>query len=224
MTDSSAENEIPDPPDAIGTDADDGRPDSVLDGDIYLSLPLMTSLPLAALYCALLIWRFGFDMVLVSLIPFAIVTSVITIIDLRELRIPDALTRPATFILPLLLAVASQSSRWTSVSVQRALIAGALTFVGYFLVWLIAALLIGVNAFGFGDVKLSPVLGAQLGFFSFETLVRGLLLTHLIAGAIALIVIIALKVTKRGTPLKAGIPLGPSMVLGSICSLLWYTW
>lgn len=200
------------------------RPDSVLDGDIYFTIPLWSSAVLAALYCALLIWRFGFDIVLVSLIPFAIVTSILTVIDLRELRLPDVWTRPSTAILPVLLAIAAQSQRWPDVSFKRALIAGGLTFVGYFVIWLAAALLIGVHAFGFGDVKLAPILGAQLGFFGYETLIRGLLLTHVLAGVVSVIVVLVLKFARRKDAFKAGIPLGPSMVLGAILALLWYTW
>lgn len=208
---------------AAPTEDGSSRPASVLEGDIYWPIPLSSAIILAAVFIALLVWRFKFDAVLISLIPFACVTALLAVIDLRELRLPNAITWPSTLAAVPLLALSTASTNWPTVSLRRALILGAATFVLYFIMWFGAAFAFGANAFGFGDVKLSPILGAQMGFFSLNTALRSILLTHLIAAGVALIVIAVLKIRGKDNVLKASIPLGPSMVLGSIIALIWYT-
>ena len=83
------------------------QPSSVGKNDIAWPVPVVSMYPLAAALSGLMVWAFGLDWVLVSLIPFVIFLSATTVIDLRELRIPDKLTKPAAIAAVPLLACPS---------------------------------------------------------------------------------------------------------------------
>ncbi len=70
-------------------------------------------------------------------------------------------------------------------------------------------------ALGFGDVNLSGVLGLLLGW---PGIIAGLLMAILIGGAVSLLFILSLLVTRRYRPLMA-IPYAPFLILGAIVLL-----
>ena len=165
--------------------------------------------PLAAVLSGVMLWAFVVDWVLVSIVPFVVFLAVMTVIYLREVRIPDKITRPAALLALPLLALSSLTD-WSDVSLLRAAL-GALVMGGiYFLLFFIYP-----AGMGFGDVKLAPIIGAQLGFFGWLTLVRGLVLAYLIVGPFAILLLIFGR-ARRNT----GFPFGPFMAAGAVVSLV----
>lgn len=197
-------------PDAAGADdVNSERPASVGENDIAWPVPTATMAPLAAVLSGLMLWAFGFDWVLVSIVPFVIFLAVMTVIDLRELRIPDKLTRPAALLIGPLLAL-SLLSDWSDVSLLRALLGALAMGAFYFLLFFIYP-----AGMGFGDVKLAPIIGAQLGFFGWFVLIRGIVLAYLIVGPFAILLLIFGR-ARRST----GFPFGPFMAAGAIVALV----
>jgi|GEM_PF-842804 len=195
--------------DGAAADAASDRPGSVGENDIAWPVPVATMWPLGVVFAGVLVWAFGFDWVLVSLVPYGIFLAVMTVIDLRELRIPDKLTRPASVAAIPLLALATLTD-WDDASLVRALL-GALALGGfYFLLFFIYP-----AGMGFGDVKLAPILGAQLGFFGWVPLIRGTIAAYLIVGPIAILLLIFGR-ARRNT----GFPFGPFMAVGSLVALV----
>ena len=165
--------------------------------------------PLAAALSGLMVWAFGFDWVLVSLIPFVIFLSIMTVIDLRELRIPDKLTKPAAIATIPLLALALLSN-FDDISLIRALLGAAAMGAFYFTLFFIYP-----AGMGFGDVKLAPIIGAQLGFFGWIPEIRGLIFAYLIVGPVAILLLIFGRAR-----MKTGFPFGPFMAAGAIVALV----
>ncbi len=158
------------------------QPSSVGENDIAWPVPVVAMYPLATALSGLMVWAFGLDWVLVSLIPFVIFLSAMTVIDLRELRIPDRLTKPAAMAM------------------------GAIYFI---------LLFIYPAGMGFGDVKLAPIIGAQLGFFGWIPEVRGLIAAYLIVGPVAILLLIFGRAHA-----KTGFPFGPFMATGAVVALV----
>lgn len=185
------------------------RPPSVGEDDLAWPVPVAAMAPLAAILIGLVVWGFGFDWVLVSVVPFVAMLAVMIVIDLRELRIPDKLTAPSAILAVPLLAL-SLLSDWSDLSLLRALL-GALAMGGfYFVLWIIYP-----PGMGFGDVKLAPTIGAQLGLFGWVPLIRGIIAAYFIAGPVAILLLVFGK-AKR----KTGFPFGPFMAVGAVAALL----
>ncbi len=122
-----------------------------------------------ALLWALLAWRFG-PLSEWALSPaylaFAFVAVALTWIDADVHRLPRGLTRPAYPLLVAQLALASLASGdWAAL--RRAAIAGAVLWLIYFVLALVAALL--GSGFGFGDVTLAGLVGLATGYVSVST-------------------------------------------------------
>ena len=190
---------------------DDGSvgADDIGADDIAWPVPEATMIPLALALSGLMLWAFGMDWVLISVIPFVVFLSAMTVIDLRELRIPNKLTQPAALAAIPLLAL-SLLTDWSDVSLLRALF-GALAMGGfYFLLFFIYP-----AGMGFGDVKLAPIIGAQLGFFGWIPEARGVIAAYLIVGPVAILLLILGRAGR-----KSGFPFGPFMAAGAIVALV----
>lgn len=177
--------------------------------DLNWPIPEATMLPLAAIFVAAMVWAFGFDRVLIVLVPFVVLLAAITVIDLRELRVPDRLVAPAAIVAVPLLAIAA-TSPWPDLSLWRAIAAGAAMGFGYFVLAIVHP-----AGMGLGDVKLSPIIGAQLGLFGWIPTVRGVLLAFLLVGPVALLLLLVKKAKAQ-----SGLPFAPFMALGAIGALL----
>lgn len=202
----------PTSPDEPAERPDTESPDSDIE-DLALSVP-MAVIPLLAVALAALMWAgFGNDRLLVSVVPFVLLLAAITVIDLRELRVPNKLTGPAALAaLPLLLL--ASTSDWSDLSIGRALL-GALAYGSfYFVIWFVYP-----PGMGFGDVKLAPIIGAQLGLFGWVPLVRSLLLAHLVSGLVAVAIILIGLATRGRWRFRTAFPFAPFMVIGAIAAL-----
>lgn len=157
----------------------------------------------------LLAWRFGLDPVLPALLALAATGVVLSIVDLTEHRLPNAVLLPTLGVLAVLLVVASAlSGEW--IRLLWALAGGAGMFALYFTLALISP-----SAMGMGDVKFAAPLGLVLGWFGWQMWIAGLIGAFLVGGMIAVVALVLRRVTLRGS-----IPFGPSMLTGTILAIV----
>lgn len=132
------------------------------------------------------------------------VTTILIVTDLDHMRIPNRILYPGGFACLALLGLGAFADGRLG-DLVRGLAAGALYWCVFLVVWLSAR----GQGFGFGDVRLSALLGLFLGFHSWQLLAWGLLATALLGG-IPAIVLLAL-----GKGRKTLLPYGPPLILGT---------
>ena len=155
---------------------------------------------------AVMALRFGLSPVLPAFLLLAALAPVLTVIDLRWRLLPDPLTLPACPAAALLLAAGA-----------LAIPGGARHFLaalaGLAVAWLFFALLALIHpaGLGWGDVKLSGVLGLYLGWLGAAAVAAGLLGAFVLAALAGLGLIAAGRATR-----KSQIPFGPFMLVSAI--------
>lgn len=151
---------------------------------------------------------------LVDLAAFSVLVvacALLVPIDLAVYRLPDKLVLPLYPVLLVGLAVtAGMFDEWGSFG--RAVAAGAILLALYFIL-----ALINPSGMGLGDVKLSGVLGAFLGWFGWPALMAGTLAAFVI-NAVAAVALLA----ARRVGAKSGIAFGPAMVLGAAAGVAYF--
>jgi len=164
---------------------------------------------ITAVTFAALALRFGLAWILPALLVFAAASTVLTLVDLAEKRLPNAVIFPTLAAVAVLLVPASWASgSW--MSLVWALVGSAAMFAVYFLLALISP-----KSMGMGDVKLALVIGLLLGWFGLTAWFIGLLAAFIVGGLIAIVALLLRRVT-----LKGSIPFGPSMLAGALIALL----
>jgi len=155
---------------------------------------------------AVMALRFGPSPVLPAFLLLAALAPVLTVTDLRSRRLPDPLTLPAYPAAAALLAAGALASPGGTRHLLSAL-AGLAT------AWLFFALLAGIHpaGLGWGDVKLSGVLGLYLGWLGAAAVAAGLLGAFVLAALAGLGLIAAGRATR-----KTQIPFGPFMLASAI--------
>lgn len=159
----------------------------------------------AVLFAAMAI-RFGFSPELPAYLYLAAVGLALALIDLDIKRLPDALTLPSYAVAGILLAIASAHA---PTSLLRAALGGAAMFAVYF--GLCFAYPAGM---GFGDVKLSGVLGIYTAWLGWDVWAAGLMLGFFLGGFFG----IGLLLAQRGGR-KTAIPFGPFMIAGAFVAI-----
>ena len=153
--------------------------------------------------------RFGADWVLPAYLVFFASLVAITFIDLEHYIIPNRIVYPTIFIsVPLLVLAAAVQDEWGNL--ERAAI-GAVAAWGFLLI----VHLIQPRGMGFGDVRLSFVLGLFLGWLDLRHVFLGLFLGFLF-GALSGLVLMAFR--RRGR--KDHIPFGPFLAAGAVVAVL----
>lgn len=167
----------------------------------------------AAVGFAVLALRFGADPILPALLALVATGVVLSIVDLTEHRLPNAVLLPTLGIVAVLLVLASAlTGEW--MRLLWALAGGAGMFLFYFVLGLISP-----AGMGMGDVKFAAPLGLALGWFGWNAWLVGLVAGFIIGGLVSLIALVLRRVTIRGS-----IPFGPSMLAGTIIAILvWAT-
>lgn len=164
---------------------------------------------LAALAGGLLGWLIGLDAVLPAWLVLAVVGAVLGYIDARSRYLPSLIIWPTYVVVGAgLVAAAMATGEWGSL--RRAVIAGAIGFAVFYVLWF--AFPRGV---GFGDVRLSGLLGGALGWLGWGEFVSGLY-GGFFLGALVGIVLIATRVMTR----KQMVPFGPFMLVGALAGVL----
>ncbi len=168
--------------------------------------------PVLALLFAFLTWRIG-DLAGWAALPayllFAWLTVALMWIDADVHRLPDGLVFPAYPALIALLGVASLGAGdWRPM--VRALACMVVLFVVYFAM----AALAPSGALGFGDVKLSGLIGLVLGWLGISEVVVGVMAGFVVGGVLAIIFLVG-----RRVGLRSHIAYGPAMLIGSFVSM-----
>jgi leader peptidase (prepilin peptidase)/N-methyltransferase len=152
--------------------------------------------------------RVGVDAVLPAFLVVMVAGTAISIVDLRERRIPNRMLLVAGPTVAGLL-VAGLLLRGDPGRILAMLGGAAALFALYFVIALITP-----AAMGMGDVKLAAVLGAALGAAGWTAWLAGLLAAFLIGGIVSLVALATRRVTLRGS-----IPFGPWMIAGALVGL-----
>jgi leader peptidase (prepilin peptidase) / N-methyltransferase len=164
---------------------------------------------LAAVSGGLLGWLLGTSAGLPAWLLLAVAGAVLGYIDARTRYLPSVIIWPSYLVVGLaLVAAAIVSGEWGSL--WRAVIAGAIGFAVFYVLWF--AFPRGV---GFGDVRLSGLLGLALGWLGWGQFASGLY-GGFFLGAIVGIVLIVAKVMTR----KQMVPFGPFMLVGALAGVV----
>jgi leader peptidase (prepilin peptidase)/N-methyltransferase len=158
---------------------------------------------------AVLALRLGADPALPAYLWLAGAGVALALIDVDVKRLPDALTLPSYPVVAGLLGLAALVGS-DSGSFVRALLGGLAMFAFYFVLCLVHP-----AGMGFGDVKLSGVLGLATGWLGWGAWAVGLFLGFLLGGVFA----IALVAAGRGGR-KTAVPFGPFMLVGALVAVL----
>ncbi len=134
---------------------------------------------------------------------------VLSVIDIRTHTLPNRYVLPAYPIVAALLLTAAIAAQAPGHAFRAA--GGALAMAGlYWLLWAIYP-----AGMGFGDVKLAGVLGLFLGFLSWQHVVFGIAAGFVAGGLWGMLLI----VSRKGTA-KTAIPFAPSMIAGTLATML----
>jgi leader peptidase (prepilin peptidase)/N-methyltransferase len=133
----------------------------------------------------------------------------LSVIDLDHGVLPARIIYPTLVLSGVLLVVAALAEdRWGDL--RHALLGGIAVWVFFGALWLVYP-----RGMGFGDVRLSPLLGAHLGFLSLMHVFVGIFLAALLGAVSGL----ALQATgRRGG--RDPIPFGPFLALGTLVTVL----
>jgi leader peptidase (prepilin peptidase)/N-methyltransferase len=139
-----------------------------------------------------------------ALLYFCTISITLTLIDIDTHRLPNAIVLPSHIVVGALLALASllTGDWWALV---WALVGGAILFTAYFVM-----LMIYPQGMGFGDVKLSGVIGLILGWIGLGSLAVGGFAAFLLGGLFGVILLLTRRADR-----KSGIPFGPWMLAGA---------
>jgi leader peptidase (prepilin peptidase)/N-methyltransferase len=160
---------------------------------------------------AALAWRLD-RLELLSALPaycwFASVGIALVLIDLQQRKLPNAIVLPSYPVLGGLLALsAAWHHDWAP------LVRAGLGAVALFASFFVLALLVP-GGMGWGDIKLSGLVGGATAYLSWSTLVEGAFCAFLL-GAVAGVVMLA---AKRGGHRKA-LPFGPFLIVGGVLAI-----
>jgi leader peptidase (prepilin peptidase)/N-methyltransferase len=165
---------------------------------------------LAGLWCWLG-WRIGDHAgwaALPAYLLFAWMTVTLVWIDADVHRLPDGIVLPAYPALLALVVVATAGlGDWGAL--WRALACMAGLYALYFVLAFISP-----NSLGFGDVKLSGLIGLVLGWLGVADAALGVMAGFLVGGVVALVMLVGQRVG-----LRSHIAFGPSMLVGALLAI-----
>jgi len=153
--------------------------------------------------------RFGADWVLPAYLVLAGALVALSVIDLRLFLLPNRIVFPlagASVVLLGLGAVAEGEAGWYG----RALLAAVVSFLVFAVLHVVSP-----RSMGFGDVKLSFVLGLYLGYLGWGEVVLGLFLGFLYGAVIGVGLILTGLRTR-----KDHVPFGPFLAAGTLTAIL----
>jgi leader peptidase (prepilin peptidase)/N-methyltransferase len=166
----------------------------------------LIELATAALFVALAV-RFGARPDLAAFLYLAAVGVALAAIDIDVQRLPDRLTLPSYAIALVLLGVAAAADGSPG-RLLRAVLALLALLAGYFLLAVIYP-----AGMGFGDVKLSGLLGLYLGWLGWGSFAVGVFSAFLLGG------VVGVAMLAGGAGRKARLPFGPYMIAGTFVGI-----
>ncbi len=174
----------------------------------------LVSPTLAAVLFAIFAWKLGFQPVLLIDSVYVAILVQVFAFDLKHRLILDAVMFPSWVIaLGLAFITPWSQASWPAADWRTALVAGMIAG-GIFLVLFVGGtFVLGQEAFGFGDVKLSVFIGLATGLSNLR-MVHALLAGVYIGGAVAVLLLLA-----RRAKLKQAVPYAPFLVAGTLLTL-----
>jgi len=160
----------------------------------------------AALFVAVAA-KFGLSWELPAYLYLAAIAIALAAIDIDVLRLPDAIVLPSYAVAPILLLPAMIAQRSWDAGL-RGLTAAAALYSLYFLLAVVHP------AMGFGDVKLSLLLGLYLGWLGWSSLAVGAFAGFLLGGIVGAALLLARRADR-----KTRIPYGPAMLAGAFVAV-----
>jgi leader peptidase (prepilin peptidase)/N-methyltransferase len=158
-----------------------------------------------------LAWRIG-DLAGWAALPaylcFAWLAVCLAWIDLDVHRLPDGLVLPGYPALVALLAVPTVTAGAWGRGVAAVACMAGLFAVFYAMAW------VSPDAMGFGDVKLSGLIGLVMGWLSPWVAVTAVLAAFVVGGIVAVLLVVLRRVGLRGH-----IAYGPALLVGSFVAL-----
>jgi leader peptidase (prepilin peptidase) / N-methyltransferase len=144
--------------------------------------------------------------------PYLVLVSglvALSMIDLDLFLLPNRIMYPTGITMTALFGLAAVLDG-AGDQLLRALLCGAVAFLVFFVIHVISP-----RGMGFGDVRLSLVLGIALGWLSWRHVYLGLFLGFLL-GAVVGVALIATGVKTR----KDHVPFGPFLAAGAVIAIL----
>jgi leader peptidase (prepilin peptidase)/N-methyltransferase len=171
-----------------------------------------------ALVGSLLGWRLGQTSVLAAWIYLGAVGVVLAYVDARTRLLPTRIIAPSYAIVGALVCMAAAVD--TDAHALLRAVLGWLTMGGcYFALWLVYP-----EGLGYGDVRLSGLLGIALGYVSWAALLTGLYSGFLLGGVGGAVLVML------GAQRRRQFAFGPFMLLGCLIGITfgsaiggWYT-
>lgn len=188
-------------------------PEPAEDKELYAAIAATARLSwlapaICALIGALIGGAVGLDWSLLFLVPLVPVGVALALIDWRTRLLPTRIIAPTYLVLIPLVVVAGLVSGEPRALV-RAAIGWALMGGVYVLLWVIHP-----AGMGYGDVRLSGILGIVLGYLGWGQLALGGW-TAFLLGGLGGLVLVALKVIDRRHN-----PFGPWMLIGALVGIV----
>ncbi len=157
--------------------------------------------------------------VAVAVLYFAAISVVLSTIDLKTHRLPNAIVLPSYLVSLFLLTLACVlGGDWFAL--LRAAIAMVVLFGFYALLRAIRP-----DGMGGGDVKLAGLIGIQLGWFGVGSVIVGTLAAFVLGGLFSVVLLLTRRAGRR-----TAIPFGPWMLAGAWVGITagepissWYT-
>jgi leader peptidase (prepilin peptidase) / N-methyltransferase len=184
--------------------------------ELYADLGRRPGLPLLAAavsgaaggLCGLVL---GWDWLLCVVWPLTVVGTLLGIVDWRTKLLPSVVVLPAT-----LLALLYGAARWIATGSPEELLRGVIALLVvrtfFWILWFVRQ-----AGMGFGDVRLSALLGLVLGYAGWGPVVIGVYAAFLLFGVPGLLLAIVKR--DRGM-LKRAYPFGPFLLVGALVGLL----
>lgn len=160
---------------------------------------------------AVLAWAVGLDWRLLLVLPLAVVGAALGLVDLRTRLLPTRLVLPATGF-----ALGYGLLAWPLTGSAEALVRSLIGLVVvrsvFWVLWFVRP-----TGMGFGDVRLSALLGFVLAYLGWAELVVGIYLPFLLFGVPGLVLAL---VRRDRSLLRANYPFGPFLLLGALIGIV----
>lgn len=157
-------------------------------------------------------WALGWDWSLLVLLPLVPVLVALSVVDWRTRLLPTWVIRPTYFLTVALVLLASLVARDVDALVRAGI--GWVAVGGfYFLLWFVHS-----SALGYGDVRLSGIIGMALGHVGWAELLTGTWCAFLVGGVVGGVLALLGVVDRKG------VPFGPFMVVGAFLGVLLGGW
>lgn len=146
----------------------------------------------------------------VAFLPFLWALVALSLIDLEHKLIPSRLLYPALAAGVVLLAIAAATGPgWGAFG--RAALAGLASFAVFNVIHFISP-----GGMGYGDVRLSGLIGLYLGYLGWGRVYAGFLVGFLLGAVVG---VLLMAIGKAGR--KTAVPFGPFLAAGAVVAAFW---